>query len=73
MDNVKAIAEDIRGIINETNRVREEALQLSREVIRLSANSIRASHREEFDEACDLKKQARSKVEETRQMLAGKR
>ena len=72
MDNVKAIAEDIRAILDETNRVREGALQLSREVIRLSANSIRASHREEYDEACDLKKQARSKVEETRQMLADK-
>jgi translin len=73
MDNLKAISEDIRGILNETNRVREGALQLSREVIRLSANSIRASHREEFEEACELKKQARAKVEETRQMLAGKR
>ena len=33
--------------------MREDALRLSREVIRLSANSIRASHREDFDEACD--------------------
>jgi len=72
VDNVKAIAEDIRAILDETNRVREGALQLSREVIRLSANSIRASHREEYDEACDLKKQARSKVEETKKLLADK-
>jgi len=72
LDNIKAIAEHIRGILNETNRVREEALQLSREVIRLSANSIRASHREEYDEACDLKSQARAKVEETKQMLSDK-
>ena len=72
MDNLKPIAEDIRAILNETNRVREGALQLSREVIRLSANSIRASHREEYEEACELKKQARGKVEETRQMLADK-
>ena len=53
--------------------VREDALRLSREVIRLSANSIRASHREDFDEARELKAQARSKVEETREMLKDKR
>lgn len=72
MDNLKAIADDVRAKLDETNRVREEALQRSREVIRLSANSIRASHREDFDEACDLKSQARSKVDETRTMLRGK-
>ncbi len=72
MDNVKAISEDIRSILDETNRVREGALQLSRESIRLSANSIRASHREEFDEACTLKEQARAKVEQTKKMLADK-
>ena len=72
MDNVKAISEDIRSILDETNRVREGALQLSRESIRLSANSIRASHREEFDEACALKEQARAKVEQTKKMLADK-
>ena len=52
--------------------MREQALQLSREVIRLSANSIRASHRQEFDDACKLKSMARSKVEETRKLLAAK-
>lgn len=70
--DIKDIAENLRGVLDATNRVREEALQLSREVIRLSANSIRASHREDFDEACDLKAQARKKVDETRQMLQNK-
>lgn len=60
-------------MFDETNRVREEALQVSREVIRLSANSIRASHREDFDDACDLKAQARKKVDETRELLVDKR
>ncbi|NLN79613.1 MAG: haloacid dehalogenase [Armatimonadetes bacterium] len=59
-------------MLDETNRVREQALQASREVIRLSANSIRASHREDFDEACELKSQARAKVEETKALLADK-
>lgn len=72
MDILKAIAEDVRAALDETNRVREQALQASREVIRLSANSIRASHREDFDEACELKSQARAKVEETKALLADK-
>ena len=70
--DIKTMAEDLRQILDATNKVREEALQISREVIRLSANSIRASHREDFDEACDLKAQARKKVDETRQMLQDK-
>lgn len=73
MDSIKPIAEDIRAMFDETNRVREEALQVSREVIRLSANSIRASHREDFDDACELKAQARKKVDETRELLVDKR
>lgn len=71
-NNIEGIAEQIRALLDETNHVREAALQRSREVIRLSANSIRASHREDFDEACKLKAEARSKVEETRQLLADK-
>ena len=72
MPDIEAIADDIRALLDETNQVREGALRLSREVIRLSANSIRASHREDFDEACDLKSQARAKVEETKQILKAK-
>ncbi len=72
MENIKPIAEEIRTLLDETNRVREDALRISREVVRLSANSIRASHREDFEEACDLKSLAREKVQETKQMLAGK-
>ena len=71
--DLKDIAGSLREMLDGTNKVREEALQVSREVIRLSANSIRASHREEFDEACELKSQARKKVDETRQMLRDKR
>ncbi len=70
--DIKEIAENLRGVLDATNRVREDALQMSREVIRLSANSIRASHREDFDEACELKAQARKKVDETKQMLRDK-
>ncbi|MCL5102801.1 MAG: haloacid dehalogenase [Armatimonadetes bacterium] len=73
MDNsVGRIAEELRGLLDETNQVREDALKLSRETVRLSANSIRASHREDFDEACELKALARKKVEETRNILKDK-
>ena len=73
MDNsVGRIAEDLRGLLDETNQVREDALKLSRETVRLSANSIRASHREDFDEACELKALARKKVQETRNILKDK-
>lgn len=69
VDNIKGIAEDIRVILDEKNKAREDALRLSREVIRLSANSIRASHREDFEDACELKAQARKKIEETKEIL----
>jgi len=72
LDNISAISEVIRNILDETNSVREEALKLSREIIRLSANSIRASHRTDFDDACELKAKARKKVEETKNLLKDK-
>jgi translin len=72
VENIAGIAEEIRALLDQTNQVREDALRLSREVIRLSANSIRASHREEWEEACELKSQARGKVEETRGNLKDK-
>ncbi len=72
MDNITNISEEIRKVLDETNAVREEALKLSREVIRLSANSIRARHREDFDEANELKALAKNKVEETKELLKDK-
>jgi translin len=69
---IEGIADGLRAMLDETNQVREEALKLSREVVRLSANSIRASHREDYDEARELKAKARGKVEETREMLKDK-
>jgi translin len=70
LENLKQITEDIRAELDAKNAVREQALRLSREVIRLSANSIRAIHREEFDEARVLMDQARQKVIESKELLA---
>lgn len=70
VNNLRKIAEDILAELEATNTARESALKLSREIIRLSANAIRAIHRDEFDEARGLMNQAKSKVEETKKLLA---
>ena len=64
--------DNIRAILDETNALREEALKLSRETIRLCANSIRASHRREFDKADELIEQAKEKVFLVKNMLTEK-
>ena len=46
------------------NRDREQALSVSREVIRSSANAIRAVHRSDFEEAARLIASARSRLED---------
>lgn len=54
MKDLDRIAEGIRAHLDEKYRAREQALSLSREVIRTSANAIRAVHREEFKEAAEM-------------------
>ena len=48
------ICEKIRRNFNEKDLAREKGLALSREVIRNSANAIRAIHRQEYDDAVRL-------------------
>jgi len=48
---LQEIGEKIRAAFDAKDAAREEALPLSREVIRNSANAIRAIHREEYEEA----------------------
>ncbi len=50
------------------NRAREQALTISRVVIRCSANAIRAVHRGQFDEARKVIEQARLHLVETEPM-----
>jgi translin len=45
------IAESARRALDQDNAAREETLALSREIIRTSANTIRAVHRAEFEQA----------------------
>jgi translin len=59
----------VREHLEAKHRAREQALALSREVIRLSANAIRSVHRREFDPARELLAKARANLAETEAAL----
>ncbi len=69
--NLEEIADSIRKTLSEKDLAREKALRLCREVIRNSANTIRAVHRQEFDEAAGLLGQTRALLDEVNGTLAG--
>jgi len=58
VSNLEIIAERIRADFEAHNDARDEALRRSRELIRLCATAIRASHRDEWDTARELLAQA---------------
>ncbi|HHH41746.1 MAG TPA: haloacid dehalogenase [Chloroflexi bacterium] len=60
MENLEPILERIRLRFEAENQVREETLRRSRELTRLCATAIRASHRNNFDEAERLLAEARA-------------
>jgi translin len=64
MDTLIPIIESIRADLTRRNDVRDATLRRSRELVRLCANSIRAVHRHEFDEATSLLAQARAAAAE---------
>ena len=51
------------------HQAREDGLRISREVIRLSANSIRATHRLDFDQALELLGQAEQRHQASKSIL----
>ncbi len=59
MDNLDTIIERIRATFTERNAARDLTLNRSRELIRFCSLTIRAVHREEFDEAAQLLNTAR--------------
>ena len=63
-DNLGRILEGIGSVFAATDRAREKALPLSREVIRHSGQTIRALHRRQFDQAGDILKTACSLLAE---------
>jgi translin len=66
-----AIIEGVRAALAAKHAAREKALPLSREVIRLSATGIRATHRDEFDEARRLLARATELLREIGVALQG--
>ncbi|MBN1317712.1 MAG: haloacid dehalogenase [Anaerolineales bacterium] len=58
MDELAEIAESIRQDFTTKNAVRDQALQRSRQLIRLCSHAIRATHREEWEKAAEIIKEA---------------
>ena len=69
-DNLDSIAEDIRASLTAKDAAREKVLPLCRETIRFCSQSIRALHRQEFQQAEELLKSARHLLDESEQVLA---
>ncbi len=62
---------EVRSAFSQKQAAREAALPLSRKIIQHSANSIRATHRGEFDVARKLLSGARGLLKEAEQALQG--
>lgn len=69
--DIEAVVAPVRGELIAKHEAREAALPRCREVIRLSANAIRAVHRLEFDEAERLLAQAALLRDEITDALTG--
>jgi translin len=64
-DGLPEIADSVRAYFDSKHKAREQALSLTREVIRLSANAIRNIHRKNFDAAEELLAKARGNLDQT--------
>jgi translin len=69
-DNLDSITDRIRLSFSAKDAAREKALPLCRETIRHCSNAIRAIHRQEFDRAEGLLRQARNLLDEANQAVA---
>jgi translin len=59
-DTIQAIGDQILQRLEAINGARERALEETRQIVRMSANAIRAVHRNDFDEAARLLGQAQA-------------
>ncbi|NJE01050.1 haloacid dehalogenase [Thermococcus sp. JdF3] len=66
---LKEIIAEIREVLDEKDSLREEALRLTREIVRMSGDTIKALHRGEVEEAEKRLRLVREKVEELRRKL----
>jgi translin len=69
VDRLDKLATEIRGEFAAENEVRDRALSTSRELIRLCATAIRASHRNDWDDAQELLEQADGLASELGEVL----
>ena len=67
---LEPIMDRVREDFAAKNQAREIALPLCREVVRFSANAIRAVHRNEFDVAADLISRARENLDTAKRSLS---
>ncbi len=72
-EGLNSIADAIRAHFDAKHRAREQALALCRDVIRLSANAIRAVHRREFEAAEGLIAKGRANLQQADEALADHR
>jgi translin len=70
VDALNDIAQEALEALEARHRVREKALELSRRLIRHSANTIRAIHRGEFEKAKEMLDEGRLVVEQFNSDLA---
>jgi translin len=68
-DNLELIADQIRQTFSAKDTAREKALPLCREVIRHCSQAIRATHRQEFDQAEEQLQSARNLLNEAKQAV----
>jgi translin len=64
IDRLKDIAQEALEALEARHRIRECALELSRRLIRHSANTIRAVHRGEFEQAREMLDEGREVVQQ---------
>ena len=70
-EELSRIASEAIEALTLRHQAREQALAVSREVIRFSANAIRAVHRGDFDDARQLIDRAGKRLQETRHIREG--
>lgn len=66
---LREIIREIREVLDEKDGIREEALKLTREIVRLSGDTIKALHRGEVEKAGERLKAVRGRVDELRGKL----
>ena len=70
LSNLESIAEQVRQALSAKDKAREKVLPLCREVIRYCSQSIRAVHRQEFEQATELLRSARGFLGEAEQIFS---